>query len=101
LELSVRSVFFAAVGTCGQRCTSLRRLILHKEISQNFLERLVKAYNGVKIGDPLEQGVLCGPLHSKVIYILTFFLFKNLKLFLFFLKFLFFFFKNLKFIFLF
>ena len=40
-------------------------MILHKEISENFLERLLKAYKGIKIGDPLEQGVLCGPLHSK------------------------------------
>eukprot|EP01091_Cochliopodium_minus_P019057 TRINITY_DN788_c0_g1_i1.p1 TRINITY_DN788_c0_g1~~TRINITY_DN788_c0_g1_i1.p1 ORF type:complete len:530 (-),score=185.38 TRINITY_DN788_c0_g1_i1:33-1622(-) len=65
LELSVRSVFFAAVGTAGQRCTSLRRLMLHKDIASTFVERLLKAYKGVKIGDPLEEGVLCGPLHTK------------------------------------
>jgi len=52
------------VGTCGQRCTTLRRLIIHEKVYDGSVEKLVKAYGTVKIGDPLENGVLCGPLHS-------------------------------------
>ena len=65
IDLAVRSVLFAAVGTAGQRCTTTRRLILHESIYDDFLDRLKKAYNQVKIGDPLKSNVLCGPLHSK------------------------------------
>ena len=65
LEMAVRSVMFAAVGTCGQRCTSLRRLILHQDVYDGFLARLVKAYDKVHIGDPLDPATLCGPLHTK------------------------------------
>ncbi|KAJ1752186.1 Alpha-aminoadipic semialdehyde dehydrogenase [Coemansia sp. RSA 1821] len=65
LDLAVRSTLFAAVGTAGQRCTTTRRLFLHEEIHDTFIERLQKAYSQVKIGNPLEPGVLCGPLHTK------------------------------------
>ncbi|KAJ3354929.1 Alpha-aminoadipic semialdehyde dehydrogenase [Entophlyctis luteolus] len=65
LELAVRACLFAAVGTAGQRCTTTRRLFLHEKIHDQFLDRLVKAYSQVKIGDPLQEGVLCGPLHTK------------------------------------
>lgn len=65
LDLALRAAVFAAVGTCGQRCTSLRRLILHESIYDQFVEKLMKAYDTIKIGDPLEDGVLCGPLHSQ------------------------------------
>ena len=65
ITLAVRSVLFAAVGTCGQRCTTTRRLILHETIYDEFIEKLIKAYSQVKIGDPRQEGVLCGPLHSK------------------------------------
>ncbi|KAJ3112853.1 Aldehyde dehydrogenase 7 member B4 [Phlyctochytrium bullatum] len=65
LDLCVRSVLFAAVGTTGQRCTTTRRLFLHEAIHDEFIERLVKAYSQVKVGNPLEEGVLCGPLHTK------------------------------------
>merc|ERR1719420_722489 len=65
LTLAMRSCFFAAVGTSGQRCTSLRRLLLHESVYDQVLESLVKAYSGVRIGDPLEEGVLMGPLHSE------------------------------------
>ncbi|KAK3812191.1 MAG: Aldehyde/histidinol dehydrogenase [Benniella sp.] len=65
LDLAIRSVLFAAVGTAGQRCTTTRRLLLHEKIHDEFLERLVKAYQSVRIGDPLEAGTLCGPLHTK------------------------------------
>jgi aldehyde dehydrogenase (NAD+) len=62
LDLAVRGVLFAAVGTAGQRCTTLRRLIVHESIAEEFLARLVRAYGSVKVGDPLEDGVLMGPL---------------------------------------
>jgi len=64
LELALRATLFSAVGTAGQRCTSCRRLLLHSSIYDSFLENLVKAYKQVKIGDPLEESTLCGPLHT-------------------------------------
>ncbi|KAI8828593.1 Aldehyde/histidinol dehydrogenase [Chytriomyces cf. hyalinus JEL632] len=65
IELAVRACLFAAVGTAGQRCTTTRRLFLHEKIHDEFVERLVKAYAQVRIGDPLQEGILCGPLHTK------------------------------------
>jgi len=62
LELAVRAIVFAAVGTCGQRCTSLRRLIVHSEIADDLIARLKKIYDGLPLGDPREDGVLVGPL---------------------------------------
>jgi len=62
LELAVRASLFAAVGTAGQRCTSLRRLIVHQAIADKLIDRLVDAYRQVPIGDPLESGTLMGPL---------------------------------------
>lgn len=62
LNLALRAVLFAAVGTAGQRCTTLRRLIVHESIADDFTARLVKAYRSVKIGNPAEDGVLMGPL---------------------------------------
>ncbi len=62
LDLAVRAVLFAAVGTAGQRCTSLRRLIVHRSIADDLLERLVKAYESVPIGNPLDDGTLMGPV---------------------------------------
>ncbi|MCO5171933.1 MAG: aldehyde dehydrogenase family protein [Planctomycetes bacterium] len=62
LDLALRGVLFAAVGTAGQRCTTARRLLLQKGVAGAFLERLVAAYKQVKIGDPLAEGTLCGPL---------------------------------------
>jgi len=62
LDLAVRAVLFGAVGTAGQRCTSTRRLIVHKEVASEVLERLVSAYRQVRIGDPVDEGVLMGPL---------------------------------------
>ena len=55
-------MLFAAVGTAGQRCTSLRRLIVHDDVAEPLLERLAEAYRSVPIGDPREQGTLVGPL---------------------------------------
>jgi aldehyde dehydrogenase (NAD+) len=62
LDLALRGVLFAAVGTAGQRCTSLRRLIVHESVAKEFERRLIAAYGSVKIGDPWEDGVLMGPL---------------------------------------
>jgi aldehyde dehydrogenase (NAD+) len=62
LELALRATLFAAVGTAGQRCTTLRRLFLHASIHEKFLDRLVRAYQSITIGNPWEDGVLMGPL---------------------------------------
>ncbi len=62
LDLAVRGILFGAVGTAGQRCTSTRRVIAHKDIAPALSERLVAAYTQVPIGDPLAEGTLMGPL---------------------------------------
>ena len=65
LELITRAALFAAVGTTGQRCTSLRRLIVQRGISDQVSKRLVDAYGQVRIGDPLADGTLMGPLINR------------------------------------
>ncbi len=65
LDLAVRAIVFGAVGTAGQRCTTTRRLICHREIVETLTARLVRAYREVRIGDPLEPGTLMGPLISR------------------------------------
>jgi aldehyde dehydrogenase (NAD+) len=62
LEMALRAIVFSAVGTAGQRCTTLRRLIVHKDIYDQLTPRLIKAYEGLPIGDPLADGTLVGPL---------------------------------------
>jgi aldehyde dehydrogenase (NAD+) len=62
LDLAVRATLFSAVGTAGQRCTSLRRLLLHRAIADKMVSRLTEAYKQVTIGDPLQPGTLMGPL---------------------------------------
>ena len=62
LDMAVRAIVFSAVGTAGQRCTSLRRLIVHRSVKADLLERLKKAYGSLPVGDPRENGVLVGPL---------------------------------------
>ncbi len=62
LELAVRAILFAAVGTAGQRCTSLRRLIVHEDVRAELVARLKRAYDGIAIGSPLDDGTLVGPL---------------------------------------
>jgi aldehyde dehydrogenase (NAD+) len=65
LELAARSIVFGAVGTAGQRCTTTRRLIVHEKIVGKLTDKLVAAYkqiNATKIGDPLKDGTLVGPL---------------------------------------
>ena len=58
----MRGIAFSAVGTAGQRCTSLRRLIAHESVRDELVDRLAKAYASVPIGDPLADGTLVGPL---------------------------------------
>jgi aldehyde dehydrogenase (NAD+) len=62
LELALRAIVFSAVGTCGQRCTSMRRLIVHRSIANDVLEKLRAAYARLPIGNPLDEGMLVGPL---------------------------------------
>ncbi len=62
LDLAVRATLFSAVGTAGQRCTSLRRLLVHRAISDKMVSRLTEAYKQINIGDPLEAGTLMGPV---------------------------------------
>jgi len=65
LDLAVRAVLFSAVGTAGQRCTSLRRLLVHSAVSDKLIDRLTEAYHQVSIGDPMESGTLMGPVISE------------------------------------
>jgi aldehyde dehydrogenase (NAD+) len=62
LDLAVRGTLFSAVGTAGQRCTSLRRLLVHRAIADKMVSRLTEAYKQVSIGDPLEPGTVMGPV---------------------------------------
>lgn len=62
LELATRAILFSAVGTAGQRCTSLRRLIVHKDIASQLIARLKKSYDSISIGNPFEESILVGPL---------------------------------------
>jgi aldehyde dehydrogenase (NAD+) len=62
LDLALRGVAFAAMGTAGQRCTTLRRLFVHESVYDAFIPRLKAAYGSVKVGDPRETGTLVGPL---------------------------------------
>lgn len=65
LDLAVRGALFSAVGTAGQRCTSLRRLLVHRAVFDKVVSGLAEAYQQVPIGDPLEEGTLMGPLVSE------------------------------------
>ncbi len=62
LDMAVRAIVFSAVGTAGQRCTSLRRLIVHSSVAGDLVERLRAAYASLPIGDPRTEGTLIGPL---------------------------------------
>lgn len=64
IRMALPAILFSAVGTAGQRCTSTRRLFLHRSIAPLFLERLQAAYGTVNIGDPLDSKTLLGPLHT-------------------------------------
>src|SRR5688572_3093378 len=62
LELATRAIVFAAAGTAGQRCTTLRRLIVHNSVKDEVVRRVSKIFDKLKIGDPTTEGVLVGPL---------------------------------------
>jgi aldehyde dehydrogenase (NAD+) len=62
LELALSSIYFGAIGTSGQRCTSTRRVIVHRSIHDTFLERLTALYAKTPIGDPRKSEILMGPL---------------------------------------
>jgi aldehyde dehydrogenase (NAD+) len=62
LDLALRGVLFGAVGTAGQRCTTVRRLFLQRGIAAAFKEKLLAAYGQIRVGNPLEPGTLVGPL---------------------------------------
>jgi len=62
LDLAVRAIVFGAIGTAGQRCTSTRRIIMQRSIASALIRRLVQAYQQVTIGNPLDDGILMGPL---------------------------------------
>jgi aldehyde dehydrogenase (NAD+) len=68
LDLALRGAVFAATGTAGQRCTTLRRLIVHESVKDRFLARLKAAYDTLKIGNPLEDKVLVGPLIDRAAF---------------------------------
>jgi aldehyde dehydrogenase (NAD+) len=68
LDLAVRAVVFAAAGTAGQRCTSLRRLIVHRSVADDAVARVVSAYRQLPIGDPTAAGTLVGPLIHETAY---------------------------------
>ncbi len=68
LELTLRAVAFSAMGTAGQRCTTLRRLFVHEKIYDNFMPRLRRAYASLRVGNPLEAQTLCGPLIGKAAF---------------------------------
>lgn len=68
LDLALRAGVFAAVGTAGQRCTTLRRLIVHESVIDGFIAHIISAYDRIQIGDPAEEGTLMGPLiHEKAV----------------------------------
>jgi len=62
LELASRAIAFAALGTAGQRCTSLRRLILHESLYEKMMKRLQNIYTHVSVGNPLDPKIVVGPL---------------------------------------
>jgi aldehyde dehydrogenase (NAD+) len=68
LDLTVRGIVFAAAGTAGQRCTSLRRVIAHSSVVDELVTRISAAYESLPIGSPLETGTLVGPLIDEVAY---------------------------------
>jgi aldehyde dehydrogenase (NAD+) len=68
LELATRAVVFAAAGTAGQRCTTLRRLITHVDVAGPLLDRIEQAYRQLRVGNPLDDAVLVGPLIDQHAY---------------------------------
>lgn len=65
LDLALQAIVFGSVGTCGQRCTTTRRLFVHESIYDHFIPRIKKAYEGLSIGNPTDPKTLVGPLIDK------------------------------------
>jgi aldehyde dehydrogenase (NAD+) len=68
LDVALRAIAFAAMGTAGQRCTTLRRLLVHESVYDALVPRLKSAYSSVRVGDPRESGTLVGPLIDEAAY---------------------------------
>lgn len=68
LDMAVRAILFSAVGTAGQRCTSLRRLIVHRDVKDQLLPKIKQAYDSIKLGNPLAAETLVGPLIDEAAY---------------------------------
>jgi len=68
LDMALRAIAFGAMGTAGQRCTTLRRLFVHDSVYDQLVPRLKKAYTSVSVGNPLETSALVGPLVDKQAY---------------------------------
>ncbi len=68
LNMAVRAILFGAVGTAGQRCTTLRRLLVHNIVIDTLLPQLVKTYRSLRVADPLQPGTLVGPLIDEAAY---------------------------------
>jgi len=68
LDLAARAIVFAAAGTAGQRCTTLRRLIVHRSVADDLVGRIAAAYRQLPIGDPSDDGTLVGPLIHETAY---------------------------------
>jgi aldehyde dehydrogenase (NAD+) len=68
LDLAVRGIVFSAAGTTGQRCTTLRRLIVHRSVADDLVERIVSAYRQLPVGDPAAEPTLVGPLIHETAY---------------------------------
>jgi aldehyde dehydrogenase (NAD+) len=68
LELALRAILFSAMGTAGQRCTTLRRLIAHEDVFEELMGRLQRAHAGIRVGDPLDPETLVGPLIDRSAY---------------------------------
>ncbi|MFT5052358.1 MAG: aldehyde dehydrogenase (NAD+) [Chlamydiales bacterium] len=62
MDMVLPAALFGAVGTAGQRCTSTRRILVHEKVADQLEERLLRAYEDIRIGDPMDEGTLCGPL---------------------------------------
>jgi len=65
LDLALPAIVFGSVGTCGQRCTTTRRVLVHEKVADEVERRLLKAYGGVRIGDASDPATLCGPLITR------------------------------------
>ncbi len=68
LDMALRAVAFGAMGTAGQRCTTMRRLFVHRDVHDDLMPRLIKAFETVTIGNPLTTDALVGPLIDKAAY---------------------------------